>query len=357
MCAWPWSAPKPAFTPSPPTHSQPYTQQKGWSGMATLKFAEAIRAAIDHELEADPSVVVMGEEVGPLGGVFTVTRGLIDKYGPDRIMDSPISEGALAGFAAGAATEGMRPVVEIMFSDFVMLAMDQLINFAAKIHYMSNGQFSVPMVVRLPGGAGTNHGPQHSQSLESWFAQTPGLVVAMPSTPSDAYWMMRESIRMDDPVMFFENKSLYFRINEEIDFDEGLRGVRAAVRREGTDLTVVSAGRMVHSCLEAADMLAESGYSVDVIDMRYLWPLDLETVAASVKKTSKLAVVYEAVEYGGWGSEIASWAAKDLFIHLDGPVHRVGTHRVPIPVGVPLEEAIVPTPAVIHQSLLELAKF
>lgn len=325
--------------------------------MAELKFAEAIRAALDAEMAADDSVVLMGEEVGALGGVFTVTKDLIDKYGPERVMDSPISEGALAGFAAGAATEGLRPVVEIMFSDFVMLAMDQLINFAAKIRYMSNGQFSVPMVVRLPGGAGTNHGPQHSQALESWFAQTPGLIVAMPSTPSDAYWMMRECIRLDDPVMFFENKNLYFRVSEEIDPNEGLRGLGAVIRRTGTDLTVVSAGRMVGASLEAADMMADAGFSCEVVDMRYLWPLDLDTVAASVRRTSKLAVVYESVEYGGWGSEIASWAARELFTDLDGPVHRVGTHRVPIPVGTALEDAIVPTPYTIYQSLLELAKF
>jgi pyruvate dehydrogenase E1 component beta subunit len=251
----------------------------------------------------------------------------------------------------------MRPVVEIMFSDFVMLAMDQLINFAAKIHYMSNGQFSVPLVVRMPGGAGKNHGPQHSQALESWFAQTPGLIVAMPSTPSDAYWMMRESIRLDDPVMFFENKSLYFRLSEDVDFDEGPRGMQAAVRRTGTDLTVVSAGRMVGMCIEVAGMLQDAGYSCEVVDMRYLWPLDVDAVARSVRKTSKLAVVYEAVEFGGWGSEIASWAAKELFTDLDGPIHRVGSHRVPIPVGEALEDAIVPTLATIHQSLLELAKF
>ncbi|WP_202880968.1 alpha-ketoacid dehydrogenase subunit beta [Kribbella amoyensis] len=322
-----------------------------------MKFAEAIRAAIDAELSADQSVVVLGEEVGALGGVFTVTKGLVDKYGEDRVLDSPISEGALAGFAAGAATAGMRPIVEIMFSDFVMLAMDQLVNFAAKIHYMSNGQFSVPLVVRLPGGAGTNHGPQHSQALESWFAQTPGLIVAMPSTPSDAYWMLREAVRLDDPVMFFENKNLYFRLAEEIDPAEGPRGLRAAVRRPGDDVTIVSAGRMVGASLEAADLLAEAGFSIEVVDMRYLWPLDYGTVAASVRKTSKLAVVYEAVEYGGWGSEIASWAARDLFTDLDGPIHRIGTHRVPIPVGVPLEEAIVPTPATIFESVLELAKY
>lgn len=322
-----------------------------------LKFAEAIRAGLDDEMVVDDRVVILGEEVAALGGVFTVTKGLIDKHGPDRVLDSPISEGALAGFAAGAATAGMRPVVEIMFSDFVMLAMDQLINFAAKIHYMSNGQFSVPMVVRLPGGAGTNHGPQHSQALESWFAQTPGLVVAMPSTPSDAYWMIRESIRIDDPVIFFENKSLYFRLAEEIDPTEGPRGMEAAVRREGSEVTIVSAGRMVGASLEAAEMLADAGYSCEVVDMRYLWPLDYGAIARSVRKTSKLAVVYEAVEYGGWGSEIASWAAKELFTDLDGPIHRVGTHRVPIPVGVPLEEAVVPTPAVIYQSVLELAKF
>lgn len=325
--------------------------------MAKYKFAEAIRAALAAELEADDRVVVMGEEVGKLGGVFTVTKGLQEQFGEHRVFDSLLAEGALTGFAAGAATEGLRPVVEIMFSDFVMLAMDQIVNFAAKIHYMSNGQFNVPLVVRLPGGAGTNHGPQHSQSFESWFAHVPGLIVAMPSTPSDAYWMMREAIQLDDPVIFFENKNLYFRISEEVDETEGPRGFGAKTVHSGTDLTVVSAGRMSNLCIEAAKSLAEEGISCEVIDLRYLWPLDYKSIAASVRKTSKLAVVHEAVEFCGWGAEVASWAAKELFMDLDAPVTRLGSNRVPIPVGESLEDEIVPTPSRIREALFDLARF
>ena len=220
----------------------------------------------------------MGEEVGALGGVFTVTQGLVERYGEDRVMDSPIAENGLVGWAVGAATEGMRPVVEIMFSDFALLALDQIINMAAKIRFMSNGQFSVPIVIRMPGGGGTNHGPQHSQSLESLFAQVPGLVVAMPSTASDAYWMMREAIALDDPVIFLENKYLYFRNIEEVDEHEGPRGFGARVARAGTDLTVVSSGRMTHRCIEAAEAMAADGIEAEVVDMRYIWPLDTDTV-------------------------------------------------------------------------------
>src|SRR5712691_11254059 len=185
--------------------------------MAQLKFAEAIRAAMETELAADENVIVMGEEVGKLGGVFTTTLGLRDRFGPARVLDTPISENAIVGFAIGAAVEGMRPVVEIMFSDFSLLAMDQIVNLGAKLHYMSNGQFKVPMVVRMPGAGGTNHGPQHSQSLESLYANVPGLIVALPSNAIDAYWMLRDCIRSDDPVIFFENKYLYFRNSEEVD--------------------------------------------------------------------------------------------------------------------------------------------
>lgn len=325
--------------------------------MAQLKFAEAIRAALAAELAEDERVIVLGEEVGPLGGVFTVTLGLQAEFGEERVMDSPISENALVGWAIGAATEGLRPVVEIMFSDFVMLAMDQIVNLGAKLHYMSNGQFNVPLLIRLPGGGGTNHGPQHSQSLESWFAHVPGLIVAMPASPSDAYWMLREGIRSDDPVIFLENKALYFRASEEVDETEGPRGFGARVVRHGTDLTIVSAGRMTSRCLEVADQLEAEGTSCEVVDMRYLWPMDLDTVGESARRTSRLAVVYEAVEFCGWGAEVASWAANELFMDLDAPVVRVGALRSPIPFGVELEDHVVPTAARIRDALTDLAGY
>jgi pyruvate/2-oxoglutarate/acetoin dehydrogenase E1 component len=322
-----------------------------------LKYAEAIRTAIDAELTADDRVVVMGEEVGALGGVFTVTQGLQERHGEDRVMDSPIAENGLVGWAVGAATEGMRPVVEIMFSDFVLLALDQIINMAAKVRFMSNGQFSVPIVIRMPGGGGTNHGPQHSQSLESMFAQVPGLVVAMPSTASDAYWMMREAIALDDPVIFLENKYLYFRNVEDVDEDEGPRGFGARIAREGSHLTVVSAGRMTHRCIEAAEALAAEGVETEVVDMRYIWPLDTGTIAASLHKTSKLAVVYEAVEFSGWGAEVAAWAAQHGFDDLDAPIVRVGSARSPIPFQPHLEDEVVPTVERIQAALRDLAGY
>jgi pyruvate/2-oxoglutarate/acetoin dehydrogenase E1 component len=308
--------------------------------VAELKYAEAIRAALAAELDADERVVLLGEEIGPLGGVFTVTQGLQERFGEDRVLDSPICENALVGWGIGAATEGMRPVVEIMFSDFSLLALDQIVNLAAKLRFMSNGQFSVPLVIRMPGGGGTNHGPQHSQSLESLFAHVPGLVVAMPSTASDAYWMLREAIACDDPVIFLESKHLYFRNAERVDENGGPRGFGARVLRDGGGLTVVTAGRMTHQCLAAA---ANAGIDAEVIDMRYIWPLDTDTVAASLAKTSRLAVVYEAVEFGGWGAEVAAWAAEQRFDDLDAPVVRLGSERSPVPVQQHLEDEVVPT--------------
>lgn len=325
--------------------------------MPELKYAEAIRSALNAELDADERVVILGEEVGALGGVFTVTQGLQERYGADRVMDSPIAENALVGWAIGAAAEGMRPVVEIMFSDFVLLALDQIINLAAKLRFMSNGQFSVPLVIRMPGGGGTNHGPQHSQSLESLLAQVPGLVVAMPSTASDAYWMLREAIALDDPVIFLENKYLYFRSIEEIDEDEGPRGFGARIARPGSDLTVVSSGRMVHRCVEAADAMAADGVEAEVIDVRYIWPLDTDTIGASLQRTSKLAVITEAVQFSGWGAEVAAWAAEHRFDDLDAPIVRVGSERSPIPFQSHLEDEVVPTTERIESALRELAGY
>lgn len=325
--------------------------------MTEFKYADAIRAALDAELANDEHVVVLGEEVGPLGGVFTVTQGLQERYGNDRVMDSPIAENALVGWAIGAATEGLRPVVEIMFSDFVLLALDQIVNLGAKLRFMSNGQFSVPLVIRMPGGGGTNHGPQHSQSFESLFAQVPGLIVAMPSTASDAYWMLRHAIRSDDPVIFLESKYLYFRHSEEVNEEQGPIGYGARMARTGSDLTVVSAGRMTHRCAEAAELLAADGIETEIIDLRYIWPLDTATVASSVEKTSRLGVVHEAVEFCGWGGEVAAWASQHLFEHLDAPVVRVGSERSPIPFQPHLEDEVVPTTERIVAALRTLAEY
>ena len=325
--------------------------------MAELKYAEAIRAALDAELGSDDKVVVLGEEVGPLGGVFTVTQGLQERYGEDRVMDSPIAENALVGWAIGAATEGMRPVVEIMFSDFVLLALDQIVNLGAKLRFMSNGQFTLPLVIRMPGGGGTNHGPQHSQSLESLFAQIPGLIVAMPSTSSDAYWMLREAIRSDDPVIFLENKHLYFRHSGDVDQERGAVGYGGRVARPGNDMTVVSVGRMVHRCAEACEELAADGVEAEIIDLRYIWPLDTGLIASSVQKTSRLAVVSEAVEFCGWSGEVAAWVSEHLFEHLDAPIIRVGSARSPIPFQPHLEDEVVPTTERIAVALRQLAEY
>ncbi len=325
--------------------------------MTQLKFAEAIRAAMEAELAADEKVVVLGEEVGKLGGVFTTTLGLRDRFGADRVIDTPISEAGIVGWGIGAAVGGLRPVVEVMFSDFVLLAMDQIVNLGAKLHYMSNGQFSVPLVVRMPGGGGTNHGPQHSQSLESIFAHVPGLIVALPSNAIDAYWMLRDAIRCDDPVIFIENKYLYFRNSEDVDQDAGPHGFFARVARPGEQLTVVTAGRMTQRCLEVASVLEAEGISCEVIDLRYLWPLDTKTVAESVRKTGRLAVVHEAVQFGGWGGEVAGWAAEYVFMDLDAPIVRVGSARVPIPFGAVLEDQVVPTADRIADSLRQLARY
>ncbi|MBS1884134.1 MAG: alpha-ketoacid dehydrogenase subunit beta [Actinobacteria bacterium] len=323
--------------------------------MAELKYAEAVRAALAAEMQADEDVLIMGEEVGALGGVFTTTKDLIEQFGPERVIDTPISENGFVGWSIGLAAEGFRPVVEIMFSDFVLLALDQIINLGAKVRFMSNGQFNVPLVIRMPGGGGTNHGPQHSQSLESIFAQVPGLIVAMPATAADAYWMLRDSIRCDDPVIFIESKGLYFREKGEVDESEGPRGFGARVARPGTDITVVSAARMLHRCIEAADALAAAGGpSCEVIDLRYIWPLDTDTIAASLAKTNKLAVIHEPVEFSGWGGEVAAWAAASQFEQLDGPIARLGARRVPIPFQPHLEDEVVPSVARIEATLSDL---
>lgn len=325
--------------------------------MAELKYAEAIRAALADEMESDENVIILGQEIAALGGVFTVTQGLEERFGSDRVLDSPICENGLVGWAIGAAVEGFRPVVEIMFSDFALLALDQIVNLGAKIRFMSNGQFSVSLVIRMPGGGGTNHGPQHSQSLESIFAHIPGLVVAMPSTAHDAYWMLRHAVRCDDPVIFLESKYLYFREASEVGERDDSLLLGARVVRAGSDMTVVTAGRMRQRCVEALDILGSEGVSCELIDMRYIWPLDTGTVAASLAQTGKLAVVHEPVQFCGWGAEIAAWATRNAFEDLDGPIVRVGANRTPIPFQPQLEDEVIPTVDRIVRELRTLAAY
>lgn len=325
--------------------------------MAELKFAEAIRAALEAEMTDDANVLIMGEEVGALGGVFTVTLGLQERFGSDRVLDSPICESALVGWAIGSAVEGLRPVVEMMFSDFSLLALDQIVNLGAKLHFMSNAQFSVPLVIRMAAGGGTSHGPQHSQSFESLFAHTPGLVVALPSTANDAYHMLRDAIRCDDPVIFLESKALYFSESGEIENGERLGQFRGRIVRKGRDVTVVTAGRMRRRCMEAAEVLAGEEISCEVLDMRYIWPLDLDLVASSLSRTAKLVIVHEPVEFIGWGAEIAAWASEHRFEDLDAPVHRLGAERVPVPFQSRLEEEIVPSTERIVEAIRDLAHY
>ena len=321
-----------------------------------VKYAEAIRTALADELASDPAVVVMGQEIEALGGVFTATQGLAERFA-GRVLDTPLAESATVGWAVGAAMAGLRPVVEIMFMDFITTAVDQIVNGAAKLRYMSGGQVAVPIVIRTPSDAGTGHGPQHSQHLETWFAHVPGLVVAMPSTVPDAYWMLRHSIQDDNPVVFVESKYSYFRESGEIGAgDAAAHPYGARIARRGESVTVATAGRMVAESLAAAEALAVEGIDCEVIDLRFIWPYDREALAQSVQRTNRLIVVHEAVKDFGWGGEMCAWAASELFYHLDAPVRRLAAPRAPIPFAAHLESAIVPDRTAIESAVRDLAR-
>jgi len=312
--------------------------------MAEITYAQALKDAMSEEMRRDPKVFLLGEDIGPYGGAFGVTRGMLEEFGPDRVRDTPISEAAITGCAVGAAMTGMRPVVEIMFSDFMSIAMDQLVNQAAKARYQFGGQASVPMVLRTPEGSGTGAAAQHSQSVESWILNVPGLKVVAPSTPRDAKGLLKSAIRDDNPVVFFEQKLLY-RTKGEVPEGEYLVPLGVAdIRRPGTDVTVVSYGRMVARCLEAAAALAGEGIDTEVIDLRSLKPLDTETIIGSVRKTGRALIVHESPTFAGFGGEIAAAICdSDAFFHLDAPVKRLGARDVPIPYNKTLEAAAVPT--------------
>jgi len=299
--------------------------------MKETRYIKAIAEALHEEMARDEDVFIIGEDVGGPGGAFGGTRGLLETYGERRVRDTPISESAIIGLAIGAAAQGLRPVAEIMFADFLPVCMDQIVNQLAKTRYMFGGLFSVPVVIRSPGGGGLNAGPQHSQCLESWFAHVPGLKVVMPSTPYDVKGLLKSAIRDDDPVVFLEHKALY-AMKGEVPEDEYLVPIgKADIKRTGGDVTVVAASRMVHQCLAAAKTLSEEGIDVEVIDLRTISPLDKETIFSSVEKTSKLVIAHEAVKAFGIGAEISALVCEEMIDHLDGPIVRVGAPFVPVP--------------------------
>ena len=325
------------------------------AGVATreLTFGEAVREAIAEEMRRDPRVCLMGEDVAEAGTTFKVLKGLVEEFGKDRIIDTPISEAGFTGLGVGAAMAGVRPIVDIMFGDFLTLIMDQLVNQAAKIHYMSGGKWKVPLVVRATMGATRRSAAQHSQSLHAWAAHVPGLKVVVPSTPADAKGLLKSAIRDDNPVVFFEDKISYTKVKGLVpDGDIVVPLGVADVKREGSDITLVGTSSMVQVALEAATMLESVGVSSEVVDPRTLWPLDEDTLVRSVQKTSRCIVIDEG--YGRYGvtGELASVIAEKAFYELDGPVRRISAMHVPIPFSPPLEDATVPT----GQQVFELAR-
>lgn len=310
--------------------------------MSTLRFIDAIRNGLDIELRRDPAVVVLGEDV-TYGGPFGATKGLAETHG-SRIRDTPISEATVVGLAVGAALSGLRPVVEVMYIDFITLAMDQLVNHGAKLRYMTDGLLRAPMVIRAQGGARGSMGAHHSQSLEAWFTHVPGMTVVAPSTPADAQGMLQGAIRADDPVLYLEHRGLYWQKGEVPDGDDAavVPLGRAAIRRPGSDVTIVSWSFMVSTALAAAETLAAEGVEAEVIDLRSLLPLDLDTVLGSVARTGRLVVAHEAVTEGGLGAEIAAQVQERAWAELAAPVARVGAPFVPPPFAPDLERAFVP---------------
>jgi pyruvate/2-oxoglutarate/acetoin dehydrogenase E1 component len=295
-------------------------------------------------MHRDPTVFVMGEDVAEAGTAFKVLRGLIDEFGPERVIDTPISEAGFTGLGVGAAMTGMRPVVDIMFGDFLTLTMDQLVNQAAKVHYMSGGKLKVPMVLRTTLGATRRSAAQHSQSLHAWVSHVPGLKVAVPSTPYDAKGLLKTAIRDDSPVVFFEDKMMYQTSGPVPDEDFTIPFGLADVKREGEDITIVATSSMVYVALEAAELLERDGIGAQVVDPRTTVPLDRETIVASATKTGRAIVVDEGYERYGVTAELASVVAQGAFYHLDAPVHRMGAMDVPIPFSPALEDLTVPTP-------------
>jgi pyruvate dehydrogenase E1 component beta subunit len=322
--------------------------------MAEIRFVDAIRDALSHEMVRDHSVCILGQDVS-VGGPFGATAGLLEQFGTRRVLNTPISEGTVVGLATGAATLGLRPVVEVMFIDFITLAMDQLVNHAAKLHYMTGGQLRVPLTVRVLSGIGGGYGAHHSQSLEGWFLHVPGLKVVAPSTPADAYSLLVSAIRDDNPVLVIEHRGLYWSRGDAHD-GSALPLGRAVIRRLGKDVTVLAWSKMVSVALQCAARLAADDIDVEVIDLRSLAPLDFETILASTRRTRRLLIAHEAVEQGGVSAEIAARVQQQVFEHLLAPVARIGAAFAPVPASLELEKSFVPGAEQITAAIAALAR-
>ena len=323
--------------------------------MREIKYREAINEALREEMSRDERVFLMGEDVGQFGGVFQATASLLESFGASRVVDTPISEQAIVGSALGAALVGLRPVAEIMFVDFTSMAMDQIANQCAKFHFMTGGQAIVPIVIRTQGGVGFGDAAQHSQSLEAWHTHIPGLKVVMPSTPFDAKGLLKASIRDDNPVVFIEHKLLYLTEGPVPEEDDYIIPIgKADTKREGQDVTIIAWSKMVIDSLEAANELEKEGIDVEVVDLRTLKPVDLETITESVKKTGKVVIVHEACKTGGFGGEIATLIMEHAFDYLDAPVKRVTGLDSPIPYAEPLSRAVIPNPDWIIRGVREI---
>jgi acetoin:2,6-dichlorophenolindophenol oxidoreductase subunit beta len=317
-----------------------------------LTFAQAIREALVEEMRRDPNVCILGEDVAEAGTPFKVLSGLVEEFGKERVLDTPISEAGFTGMAVGAAMTGMRPIVDIMFGDFITLTMDQMVNQAAKVHYMSGGKWKVPMVMRTTLGATRRSAAQHSQSLHAWFSHVPGLKVVLPSTPFDAKGLLKAAIRDENPVVFFEDKMMY-KLKGPVPADDYTIPLGVAdIKREGSDITLIATSSMVQVALGAAALLEQVGSSAEVIDPRTTWPLDENALIESAKKTSRVIVLDEGYERYGVTAEIASVIAEGAFYDLDAPVKRMGAMHVPIPFSPPLEDVTVPT----EQTVFEAAR-
>jgi len=326
------------------------------SEMQIITYGEALGQAYREEMLRDENVFLMGEDVGRWGSLYRASRGLLEEFGPERVKDAPLSEAAIAGCAVGAAAMGMRPIAEIMYIDFITIAMDQIVNHAAKWHQLSCGKVKMPIVFRTQGGAGRRNSSQHSQSLENWFVNIPGLIVVMPSSPYDIKGLLKSSVRNDNPVMFIEHKSLYFA-KEAVPTEEYLIPLgKANVKREGEHVTIVATSWMVGFAMDAAEQLAQEGISCEVIDPRTIWPLDEETIIKSVNKTKRCIVVTEAPAEGGWSSEVASIVSEQCFYILEKPVKRNTGMRTGIPYGPVLELEVIPSVKTIVWDVRELVK-
>ncbi|HET7027588.1 MAG TPA: alpha-ketoacid dehydrogenase subunit beta [Candidatus Limnocylindrales bacterium] len=327
--------------------------------MPTKTFIEAIREAMREEMARDETVIVLGEDVGRKGGVFLATDGLWDEFGPDRVIDTPLTESMIVGASIGAAVNGLRPIPEIQFADFIFPAFNQLLSEAARLRYRSNNAFGCPMTVRAPFGGGVHGALYHSQSVEAFFAHIPGLKIVVPSTPHDAKGLLRTAVRDDDPVLFFEHKKLYRSVRGDVpDGEYTVPFGKAQVTRPGSQLTVLAYGLMAHYALEAADRVAADDISVEVVDVRSLRPLDKETILGSVRKTGKALVVYEDNRFGGYGAELCATIAEEAFDYLDGPVMRVAGPDVPgVPYNHVLEDWFMVNPDKIEAAIRSLAAY